>query len=68
MSQFQNMLADEIGAQQNNLLQLQPQVRTVLMALGLQNRIHTSMMPRISSRKNQLQVFLRVCYCRDHRY
>jgi len=38
------------------------------MAAGLQNCIHTSVMPRIISRKNLLQLFLRVCYCRDHRY
>ena len=46
-SQFQNMVADEISALQNNLLHLQPQVWTVLMAVGLQNRIRTIVMPRI---------------------
>jgi hypothetical protein len=67
-SQFQNVVADEISALQNNLLHLHPQVWTVLMAVGLQNRIHTAVMPRIISHKNLLQLFLPVCYCRDHRY
>jgi hypothetical protein len=37
-SQFQNMVADEIVLR---LLPLQPQARTVLMAVGLKNRIRT---------------------------
>ena len=67
-SQFQNMMADEISALQINLLNLQPQVWTVLMAVGLQNRIRTGVMPTVISRKNLLQLFLQVCFCRDHRY
>jgi len=61
-------VADEINALHNNLLHLQPQVWTVLMAVGLQNLIRTSVMPRIVSCKILLQLFLQVCYCRDHRY
>jgi len=38
------------------------------MAVGLQNPIRTGVLPRIISRKILLQLFLRVCYCRDHRY
>jgi len=38
------------------------------MAVGLENPTRTSVMPRIISRINLLQLFLRVCYCRDHRY
>jgi hypothetical protein len=67
-SQFQTLVADEIIALQNNLLHLQSQVWTLLVAVGLQNRICTSVMPRIISRIILLQLFLRVCSCRDHRY
>jgi len=38
------------------------------MAVGLQNRIRTSVMPRAISRRILLKLFFRVCYCRDHRY
>ena len=47
---------------------LQLQDRTILMTLGLQNHIRTSVMPRIIRRKNLQQLPLRVCYSRDHRH
>jgi hypothetical protein len=67
-SQFQTLVADEISALQNNLLHLQLQVWTVSMAVGLENRTRTSVMSRIISHINLLELFLRVYYCRDHRY
>jgi hypothetical protein len=53
-SQFQNMAADDITALQNNLHNFRPRVRTVLMAVGLQNCVRTGVMARIIGLKNIL--------------
>jgi sulfite reductase beta subunit-like hemoprotein len=57
-SQFQNMVADDITALQNNLHNFQPQALTVFMAVGLQNCACTCVMARIISLTNILQLFL----------
>jgi len=45
------MVVDERSALQSDLLQLQHQASRVLMAVGLQNRMCTGVIPRIISRK-----------------